>query len=247
MSAGGPDAESEEDRRLVTQGARFGARLRGTSAQKVRERVMEKEMAALSATFDHLRGDDSILRAATAIVSSRRRYIAGVGKSAAFASLLAGDLAAGLANVFQIDGQGLHSIDVLVDVRPQDVLVCFSVRRYRMETIELGREFLRAGGTLVVVTDSPDAPLALDGAIVIVVETGSGSYADSPTSVAAVCQLLSTLTIASAKGARRRLQTRDALGDTLHQYLPLPAEGGTRHGARGGTDDPDDEGDPHAH
>lgn len=239
------DHEVEEDRRLLTQGARYGARIRGTSAQKLRERVMEKELAALSHTFERLRTDDAILRAATAIVSSRRRYVAGVGKSSAFASLLAGDLAAGLANVFQIDGQGLHAIDVLTDVRPQDVLVCFSVRRYRVETVELGRAFLGSGGSLVVVTDSPDAPLALDGAIVITVDTGSGSYADSPTSVAAVCQLLSSLTVASAKGARRRLLVRDALGDTLHQYLP------------GGTDavadtDPGrvpstDEGDSRAH
>ena len=175
------------------------------------------------------------LRVGAAIVSSRRRYVAGVGKSAAFASLLAGDLAAGLANVFQIDGQGLHAIDVLTDVRPQDVLVCFSVRRYRVETVELGGEFLRRGGSLVVVTDSPDAPLALDGAVVIAVDTGSGSFADSPTSVAAVCQLLSSLTIASAKGARRRLQVRDALGDTLHQYLPLEAGAGRGSGPGAGS------------
>lgn len=225
----------EEDRQLLTQGARYGARIRGTSAQKLRERVMEKELAALVHTFERLRGDDAILRAATAIVSSRRRYVAGVGKSAAFASLLAGDLAAGLANVFQIDGQGLHAIDVLTDVRPQDVLVCFSVRRYRVETVELGGEFLRRGGSLVVVTDSPDAPLALDGAVVIAVDTGSGSFADSPTSVAAVCQLLSSLTIASAKGARRRLQVRDALGDTLHQYLPLEAGAGRGSGPGAGS------------
>lgn len=211
----------DDNRRLTTQGARFRARLRaGTSAQMLRDRVMRRETQSLADTFDHLSSDDALTRAAGLIVSSRRRYVMGAGRSSAFAQLLGADLAAGLANVFQIDGVSLHIIDVLTDVRAQDVLVCFSVRRYRRETVELARHFARSGGHVVVVTDSESSPLASIGEVVITVDTGSESYADSPLPIAAVCHLLATLTIASAKGARRRLATRDALGDTLHQYVP---------------------------
>ena len=70
-------------------------------------------------------------------------------------------------------------------------------------------------------THSADAPLAqFSTPRPIQVQTGSASYADSPTAAAAVCHLLSTLTTASAKGARRRLQVRDQISRDLDIYLP---------------------------
>lgn len=213
--------EDADNRRLTTQGARFRARIRtGTSAQILRDRVMRKETESLASTFEHLCSDDSLQRAAALIVSSRRRFVMGAGKSSAYASLLSADLAAGLANVYQIDGTSLHAIDVLTDVRANDVLVCFSVRRYRVETVDLARLYSEQGGHVVVVTDSDTSPLVPIGEVVLTVDTGSESYADSPLPIVSVCHLLSTLTIASAKGARRRLLARDTLGTTLHQYLP---------------------------
>lgn len=213
--------QDPDNRHLTTQGARFRARIRtGTSAQMLRDRVMRKETESLASTFEHLRSDDALQRAAALIVSSRRRYVVGAGRSSAYASLLSADLAAGLANVFQIDGSSLHAIDVLTDVRAHDVLVCFSVRRYRVETVELARLYSARGGHVVVVTDSDSSPLVPIGEVVLTVDTGSETYTDSPLPIVAVCHLLSTLTIASAKGARRRLVVRDELGTTLHQYLP---------------------------
>ncbi|MGG1908946.1 SIS domain-containing protein [Microbacterium sp. NRRL B-14842] len=105
-------------------------------------------------------------------------------------------------------------------MRASDVLIAFSLRRYREETVRLGRLFHEAGGQLVVITDSEDAPLASIATSLIRVRTGSASYADSPTPVAAVCHLLSALTTASAKGARRRLAERDRLVARLGLYGP---------------------------
>jgi len=83
----------------------------------------------------------------------------------------------------------------------------------------VARRFVEAGGELVAVTDFEDAPLAKIANQCIYVATGSASYVDSPTVVAAVLHVLATLTTASAKGARRRLGERDRLNTELGLYV----------------------------
>ena len=215
------DHAEPDDRLLVSPQQRYGERLRtNLSAEAVQTRIIEAETRSLSRTFEELTASGAVPRAATIMLGARRRYLAGAGKSAAYADLLNADLGATLSNVFLVDGRALTALTVLTDVRSSDVLVLFSLRRYRGETVRLGRLFHQAGGQLVVVTDSPEAPLAGIAQALIVVNTGSASYADSPTAVAAVCHLLSALTTASAKGARRRLSTRDEIGTALDLYQP---------------------------
>ena len=69
------------------------------------------------------------------------------------------------------------------------------------------------------ITDFDDAPLADIADQCIYVATGSASYVDSPTVVAAVLHVLATLTTASAKGARRRLGERYRLNTELGLYV----------------------------
>jgi DNA-binding MurR/RpiR family transcriptional regulator len=145
--------------------------------------------------------------------------VAGAGKSFAYASLLATDLSAGLSQVTLIDGAVVRAIDILSEVRTSDVLVAVSLRRYRRETVLAAEHFAAAGGTVVAITDDPGAPLAATAAETVVVSTDSASYADSPTAVAAVIHLLTTLTTASAKGARRRIAERDRLARALGTHL----------------------------
>lgn len=214
------DQDYELNRSLESPEDRFGVRLRKNfSAEGLQERLMETETASLANSFTHLRYSGAVPQSAAIILGARRKYIAGEGKSSAYAALLNADLASTLSNVFLIDGHSLNPLDVLSDVRSSDVLILFSLRRYRKETVMLGRLFQQAGGRLVVITDSEDSPLARNAAALIVLNTGSASYADSPTSIAAVCHLLSTLTAASAKGARRRLGTRGAIGKSMGLYF----------------------------
>lgn len=216
-----PQSESELDRSLRSPKDRFGERFRtNLSAEGMQARVIEHEIRSLSQTLEELAATGDVPRAAALILGARRRYIGGEGKSSAYAQLLNADLSATLSNVFLIDGRGLSPITVLTDVRASDVLVVFSMRRYREETIRLGRLFHEAGGRLVVVTDSDEVPLADVATALIRVHTSSASYADSPTAVAAVCHLLSTLTTTSAKGARRRLSVRDRYAAELAIYGP---------------------------
>jgi DNA-binding MurR/RpiR family transcriptional regulator len=210
--------DQELNRSLVSPRDRFGNRVRkNLSAATMQDRVIASDTRALADTFARLAERGSVQAAASLVLGARRRFIAGEGKSAAYALLLSTDLSATLSNIHLIEWRALTPIVALTDVRSTDVLIAFAMRRYSADVIRLGRLFHEAGGQLIIITDSDDAPLT-DLADVVI--TGSASHADSPTPVAAVAHLLSTLTSASAKGARRRLTERDRLARELALYEP---------------------------
>jgi DNA-binding MurR/RpiR family transcriptional regulator len=208
-----------ENRQLSTPDERYGARLqRRSTAATLLQQVVAQETANLGTTLERLRADGSLEQAARRIVAAKRRFVTGGSKSWAYASLLATDLSASMANVTLIDGTVVRAVDVLSDVRPGDVLVAFSLRRYARSTIAVAEEFAAAGGAVVGVTDDADSAVARVADVAVVVSTDSASYADSPTAVAAVVHILATLAAASAKGARRRLARRDVLTARLGVY-----------------------------
>ncbi len=210
----------EENRKLASPGDRFGARMQSnSSAVALQARLFEKESQNLADAFRRLTDDGSVVRAAAMIVAARRRFVVGTGKSFAYANLLAADMSAGLSQVTLVDGTVVRALDVLSDVRETDVLVAFSFRRYSRQTLLIAEQFVESGGTLVAITDDAGSPLVKSAAESIVVPTSSASFADSPTAVAATIHLLSALTTASSKGARRRLAERDRIGRTLDFYL----------------------------
>jgi DNA-binding MurR/RpiR family transcriptional regulator len=212
-------AAEAENRRLTSPDARYGARLRRrSSASALLAAVVEAERANLAHTMAALQADGALERAAAKIVAARRRFVLGTAKSRAHATLLHLELSASLAGVSLIDEAAVRAIDVLSDVRPTDVLVAFSFRRYARHTVTVARAFADAGGHVVAITDDPGSPLAGAGHTTVVVGTGSASYADSPTAISAVTHALATLTAASAKGARRRIARREELARTLSTY-----------------------------
>jgi DNA-binding MurR/RpiR family transcriptional regulator len=207
------------NRRLTTPDERYGARLqRRSTATALLQQVVAQETANLAATLERLQADGSLEQAARRIVAAKRRFVTGGSKSWSYASLLATDLSASMANVILIDGTVVRAVDVLSDVRPGDMLVAFSLRRYARSTIAIAEEFAAAGGTVVGITDDGQSAVAQVAEVSVVVGTDSASYADSPTAVAAVVHILATLAAASAKGARRRLARRDVLTARLGVY-----------------------------
>lgn len=207
------------EQNLSSPHERFDARLQRRSAAALKTRVLQAEAKVLNEAVEQLSADVSIERAAALIVSARRRYIYGEAKSFSYASLLASDLKASLTHVHLIDGTVVQPLDVLSDVRATDVLVVFSLRRYRRNVVEIAKRFAERGGTLIVVTDSADSPLAPHAEEVVVVHTDSASYRDSPLAVVLATHLISTLTTASAKGAGRQLLEKDALSAELNLYI----------------------------
>jgi DNA-binding MurR/RpiR family transcriptional regulator len=207
------------NRQLATPDERYGARLqRRSTATALLQQVVAQETANLTATLERLQDDGSLEQAARRVVAAKRRFVTGGSKSWSYASLLATDLSASMANVTLIDGTVVRAVDVLSDVRPGDVLVAFSLRRYARSTIAIAEEFAAAGGVVVGITDDSQSPVARVAEVAVVVSTDSASYADSPTAVAAVVHILATLAAASAKGARRRLARRDVLTARLGVY-----------------------------
>ncbi|SDT17442.1 MurR/RpiR family transcriptional regulator [Actinopolymorpha singaporensis] len=212
----GPDSSSPDP---SSPDQRYGARLRRRSSSSILlDRLLDHETANLAETARRIRVDGTLEQAAARIVAARRRFVIGGSKSSAYAALLAIDLSASLANVTLVDGIAARPVDVLCDVRADDVLVAFSFRRYTRQTIAVAREFAAAGGTVVGITDDPDSSLARLAEVAVVVGTRSASYVDSPTAVAAATHILATLTAASAKGARRRLRRREEVTRDLELY-----------------------------
>jgi DNA-binding MurR/RpiR family transcriptional regulator len=213
---------STDNRQLTTPDERYGARLqRRSTATALLKQVVAQETANLAAALERLQADGSLEQAARTIVAAKRRFVTGGSKSWSYASLLATDLSASMANVVLIDGTVVRAVDVLADVRPGDVLVAFSLRRYARSTIAVAEEFAAAGGVVVGVTDDAQSAVARVAEVSVVVSTDSASYADSPTAVAAVVHILATLAAASAKGARRRLARRDVLTTRLGVYAEV--------------------------
>lgn len=208
-----------DNRELTSPQERYDARLQRRSSTLLQRRVVEQERASIDEALDQILTDESIAQAAARIVAARRRFIVGSAKSFSYASLLAFDLGAAVSQVTLIDGTVVRGVDVLADVRSNDLMVAFSFRRYRRDTVDIAQRFADAGGELVAVTDFEDAPLAKIADQAIYVATGSASYVDSPTVVASVLHVLATLTTASAKGARRRLGERDRLNTELGLYV----------------------------
>lgn len=218
-STDGQQSSHEENRLLTTPDDRYRARLqRRSSSNLLLQRVIQQENTNLAATLDRLQADGSLEQAARRIVAARRRFVAGALKSWSYASLLASDMAGSLANVTLVDGTVGRAVDILSDVRPDDVLIAFSFRRYARSTSAIASEFRAAGGTVIGITDTADSTIAKLSEGPVIVSTDSASYADSPTAVAAVVHILATLTAASAKGARRRLARRDVLTRRLDIY-----------------------------
>ncbi|MFC7529892.1 MurR/RpiR family transcriptional regulator [Actinoplanes sp. GCM10030250] len=208
--------------RPSTPAERFDRNVQRRSAHVLKQRVLEQQRAEFDKALAWAADQDAIERAAALIVSARRRYLIGHGKSHSYAALLASDLTAGLSGVNLVDGASVRPLDLLSDIRQGDLLIAVSMERYRRETVDVANVYVRHGGELILITDSEDSPLSEVATTSIVIGTYTASFANSPTSVVLALHLLATLTIASSKGAGRRLRDRDALAVELGLYMDEP-------------------------
>ena len=216
------DVRGETDPASPAQ--RFTARLsKPASAVALRGRLLNAESAGNEQTVNGLMYDDAAIEASQAIVGARRRYVLGAGRSKAFAALMAWDLSVGLSQVIHVDDSTNPALDLLTDVRSTDVLVVFSFRRYLRMPVAVAKEFTRAGGLVVAITDDRDAPIADVANVTVIVPTISESNSDSPTGVSSTVHLIATLANASAKGARRRIEERERLSGLLTRFEGGPA------------------------
>ncbi|WP_150460856.1 MurR/RpiR family transcriptional regulator [Nesterenkonia ebinurensis] len=218
--ASGDQQEAQRiDAELSTPAARFSARFSARPATtQLQQRIIRHERNQLTEFLEELEGTEAIARAASMIVAARRRFLAGSGRSHIFARLLEFDLSVGLGQVSLVDDTHIRMLDVLTDVRSSDVLIVFSLRRFRSEVTRFLHEYHARGGKIVVITNSQDSPAVQYAEEAIFVPTRSESYTDSGIGVVAVSQLLAALATSSAKGARRRLAEREELIEAMEIY-----------------------------
>lgn len=223
-------ARAAIDRDLRTPDARYSARLAGRGHAKpasLLDRVAEQDCANVTSTLRALAASGSLHDAAEALVRARRRYLVADRKSYAYAHLLGTDLQSLLRDVVVVDGLVNRPLDVLPDVRAGDVAICFSLRRYATSSLATARFMHAAGAALIGITDDSSSELAALANIVLVVETTSQSFVDSPTAVASTVHALATLAAAQTRGARTRLAQRDELARRLGVYEETdPSPGG---------------------
>lgn len=193
---------------------------------QLKTQLIERHRREFERALDWAAADPMIETAAATITAARRRFVVGSAISFTHASLLAARLSATLAQVTLIDGTIVRPLDIISDVRDTDVLIAISLRRYRRYTVDTAIPFVRAGGTLVLVTDAEDSPLASYAAVSVVIDVprdgdeGSRTpHEPSPAVVGLVLDLLAQLAGASAKGGARRMTERDRLADELGFYL----------------------------
>jgi len=201
------------------------------SASILKARLVEAHRHEFEAGLAWAADDPMVEAAAARITGARRRFVLGAATSFTYASLLAAKLSNALAQVTLVDGTIVRPLDILSDVRASDVLIVVSLRRWRGYTIDTALPFAAAGGALVVITDSEDNPLVKHAteAIIIRPDVESRRRSDdlsmhpespevSPTVVALVIDILTTLSSASAKGAGRRFTERERLASELGLY-----------------------------
>lgn len=224
-------ARAAIDRDLRTPDARYSARLAGRGQARpasLLDRIAEQDCANVTSTLRTLGASGSLHHAAEALVRARRRYLVADRKSYAYAHLLGTDLQSFLRDVVVIDGLVNRPLDVIPDVRAGDVAICFSLRRYATSSLATARFMHAAGAALVGITDDSSSELAALADVVLVVETTSQSFVDSPTAVASTVHALATLAAAQTRGARTRLAQRDELARRLGVYEETETSPGTQ-------------------
>ena len=203
---------------------------RPRSSTMLKTRLLQAHQDEIAAGLAWAASDSSIEAAAARVTAARRRFILGAETSFAYATLLAMKLNVALAKVILIDGTLVSPLDILSDVHDSDVMIALSLSPYHRTTVETATEFAQAGGALVVITDSPTAPLVswAHEAVVIAPSPQRPEPPDwlhpetpavSPATMGLLIDILAALCSASAKGGDRRVAERRRLAEKSRHYL----------------------------
>lgn len=134
--------------------------------------------------------DPATFAGAVELLADPRRRLRMAGGR--FSSIIARCLAQHL-EILRPDARFLDGTDwvsYLLDARKGDVVVVVDVRRYQESTIDFGRECVRRGASVVLITDPWMSPLAVDSDIVLPVAVQSSSPFDSQVAALALVEAL---------------------------------------------------------
>jgi DNA-binding MurR/RpiR family transcriptional regulator len=154
-------------------------------------------------------------RAVRLLAEAPRVHVMGLRKCLAVAQLMAYLLHLVRPDVRLVAPVAGGLVDDLRDLRPDDVFVAVSIRRYTADTVRAVRHAQRRGLRTVVLTDGAASPLARAADVTFYVETTGVTILRSLTAFVSLVQALSTA-VALTLGARSRAELQhdeDLLAD----------------------------------
>lgn len=128
--------------------------------------------------------------AASILLKSRKKYIAGFRGCSGLASWMAFILNHMISDVIENIESGSTAFEKLLDANEDDVLVLFSLERYNhigMDTIKLAQS---KGARIIVVTDKVTAPVAESADVLFIAPTENLSFFNSHISSLFICETL---------------------------------------------------------
>ena len=156
------------------------------------DHVLLRTATLLASTVEHSLAEadpETFSRAVALLCDPKRRLFTAGGR---FSGLTARNLAQHLA-ILRRGCQHLDPNDwvpYLLEVHRGDVLVLFDMRRYQRTSVLFGREAVRRGATLILVTDPWMSPLAVDAEIILTVSVEASSPFDSQVPALAMVEAL---------------------------------------------------------
>jgi len=141
---------------------------------------------------------DEIKAAADRIVAARATYVLGVGVLYALAHNFAYLARMALDSVQCIPRDGSLPIDDLARAGDADVLLAMTFKPYRAEVVEAVRLALNQDVTVIAVSDSRSAPIAIDATHVFCVPTESPQFFTSIVPTASLLETIMAFVIADA-------------------------------------------------
>jgi DNA-binding MurR/RpiR family transcriptional regulator len=183
----------------------------------------------IARTFARLR-PDGVHRAAQALSAARAVHVLGLRKSHSAAYLLWFLLQLVRDDVRLFTTASL--VEQVREIRPEDVLVAFGLRRYSRYTVLACQYAHKYGATTVVLTDNAASPLVPVADHVFLVDTAGPGVLRSMTAFVSVAQALAG-TVAAQRGAASRdaLTSEESLLEHFGVYyddeLPAAPEAGS--------------------
>ena len=149
-----------------------------------------------------------------------RVFVLGQINSAPVGAWLALHLNMCRPGVQELGAGAMHATDQLLWVRPDDVLLAFSVRRYASGPMQVAQRFREAGAQVLAITDSPAAPLAKLAHHHIQVRTSNASPFNSYTAAFFACNaLVSAVAQLRHEAVSEALKRRDVLWTDFESQL----------------------------
>jgi DNA-binding MurR/RpiR family transcriptional regulator len=152
------------------------------------------------------------------ILSADRVFTVGFGGSGFLAGLLQRGLCTSCDYVECLAGAGgaSHAARRMSRLTGKDVVIVICFPRYLADTVALGRAAVKAGASLILLTDRPTSPLAPDSSVVLY---ASSERHFSATSETAALGLVEALCAATAYQAKDSLESATGLAVSVMPWL----------------------------